>query len=61
MLASDFTRKAPPGIVQKEREKMTAYRETAEKLRPQFIVSARTRRDGREASRKENLSSRLVL
>ncbi len=33
LLASDFARKAPPAIVQKEREKLQGFLETAEKIR----------------------------
>jgi len=36
LLASDFAVKAPPPVVQKEREKLAAYQETAEKLRAQI-------------------------
>ncbi|MCX7609634.1 MAG: valine--tRNA ligase [Anaerolineales bacterium] len=36
LLASDFARKAPPPVVQKEREKLAAYRESAEKLKAQL-------------------------
>ena len=36
LLASDFAAKAPPALVQKEREKLAAYRETAEKIRVQL-------------------------
>ncbi|MEZ0396566.1 MAG: valine--tRNA ligase [Anaerolineales bacterium] len=36
LLAGDFAHKAPPAVVQREREKLAAYRETAEKLRAQL-------------------------
>jgi valyl-tRNA synthetase len=36
LLASDFARKAPAQVVQKEREKLDAYQETAEKIRTQL-------------------------
>ena len=36
LLASDFASKAPAPVVQKEREKLAAYKETAEKLRAQL-------------------------
>jgi valyl-tRNA synthetase len=36
LLASDFASKAPPALVQKEREKLAAYRETAAKIRAQL-------------------------
>jgi valyl-tRNA synthetase len=36
LLASDFARKAPDAVVAKEREKLTAYKETAEKIRAQL-------------------------
>jgi valyl-tRNA synthetase len=35
LLAGDFASKAPPPVVQKERDKLAAYRETAEKLKAQ--------------------------
>lgn len=35
LLASDFGNKAPAAVVAKEREKLTAYKETAEKLKGQ--------------------------
>ncbi len=31
MLGSDFAHKAPPAVVQKERERLEAFKETAEK------------------------------
>jgi valyl-tRNA synthetase len=36
LLASPFAEKAPPPVVQKEREKLAAYKETAEKIRAQL-------------------------
>ncbi|GAB4454816.1 MAG: valine--tRNA ligase [Anaerolineales bacterium] len=36
LLAGDFASKAPPPIVQKERDKLAAYKETAEKIRAQL-------------------------
>ncbi|MGD0613439.1 MAG: valine--tRNA ligase [Anaerolineales bacterium] len=36
LLESDFASKAPPPVVQKEREKLSGYRETAEKLKAQL-------------------------
>jgi valyl-tRNA synthetase len=36
LLASDFASKAPAAVVQKEREKLAAYRETATKLKAQI-------------------------
>jgi valyl-tRNA synthetase len=36
LLASDFARKAPAQVVQKEREKLAAYKETARKLKAQI-------------------------
>jgi valyl-tRNA synthetase len=36
LLAGDFANKAPAALVQKEREKLTAYKETAEKMRAQL-------------------------
>jgi valyl-tRNA synthetase len=36
LLASDFAAKAPPALVQKERDKLAAYRETAEKIKAQL-------------------------
>mgnify|MGYP000707665357 CR=1 FL=1 len=36
LLASDFAVKAPPPVVQKEREKLAAYQETARKLKAQL-------------------------
>jgi valyl-tRNA synthetase len=36
LLAGDFASKAPPALVQKEREKLTAYQETAEKIKAQL-------------------------
>jgi valyl-tRNA synthetase len=36
LLASDFASKAPAAVVQKEREKLAAFRETAEKLKAQL-------------------------
>lgn len=36
LLAGSFTEKAPPAVVQKEREKLAAYQQTAAKLREQL-------------------------
>ena len=36
LLAGDFANKAPAPLVQKERDKLTAYKETAEKIRAQL-------------------------
>jgi valyl-tRNA synthetase len=36
LLSGDFANKAPAAVVQKEREKLSAYRETAEKIRSQM-------------------------
>jgi valyl-tRNA synthetase len=36
LLSGDFTNKAPAMVVQKEREKLAAYKETAEKIRSQM-------------------------
>ncbi len=36
LLASDFASKAPPAVVQKEKEKLALYKETAEKIRAQL-------------------------
>jgi valyl-tRNA synthetase len=36
LLAGDFARKAPAALVQKERDKLTAYQETAEKIKAQL-------------------------
>ena len=36
LLSSDFANKAPAAVVQKEREKLSAFRETAEKIRAQL-------------------------
>ena len=36
LLASDFAKKAPEAVVAKEREKLAAYRETAEKIKAQL-------------------------
>jgi valyl-tRNA synthetase len=36
LLASDFAAKAPPALVQKERDKLAAYTETAEKIKAQL-------------------------
>ena len=36
LLASDFAKKAPEAVVTKEREKLAAYKETAEKIRAQL-------------------------
>jgi valyl-tRNA synthetase len=36
LLAGDFAAKAPPALVQKEREKLEAYRKTAEKIEAQL-------------------------
>jgi valyl-tRNA synthetase len=38
LLAGSFAEKAPPAVVQKEREKLQAYRETAEKIRNQIAA-----------------------
>jgi valyl-tRNA synthetase len=37
LLASDFARKAPKAVVDKEREKLAAFKETAEKIKAQLI------------------------
>jgi valyl-tRNA synthetase len=37
LLASDFALKAPPALVQKEREKLAVYRETADKISAQLV------------------------
>jgi valyl-tRNA synthetase len=39
LLAGPFAQKAPTGVVQKEREKLAAYRETAEKISAQLETS----------------------
>jgi valyl-tRNA synthetase len=36
LLAGDFAKKAPPALVQKERDKLAAYKETAEKIKAQL-------------------------
>jgi valyl-tRNA synthetase len=36
LLSSDFADKAPAPVVQKERDKLAAYKETAEKLKAQL-------------------------
>jgi len=36
LLQSDFAAKAPAAVVQKERERLAAYQQTAEKLRAQL-------------------------
>ena len=36
LLAGDFANKAPAALVQKERDKLTAYKETAEKIKAQL-------------------------
>jgi valyl-tRNA synthetase len=36
LLASPFADKAPPEVVQKERDKLEDYRETAEKIKQQL-------------------------
>jgi valyl-tRNA synthetase len=36
LLAGSFAEKAPPAVVQKEREKLAAYQETAKKLQSQL-------------------------
>jgi valyl-tRNA synthetase len=36
LLGSDFANKAPAQVVQKERERLAAFKETAEKLRLQL-------------------------
>jgi valyl-tRNA synthetase len=36
LLAGDFANKAPAPVVAKEREKLSAYKETAEKLKSQL-------------------------
>ena len=38
LLAGSFGEKAPPAVVQKEREKLEAYQQTAEKLKSQLIA-----------------------
>jgi len=37
LLASDFAKKAPEPVVTKEREKLAAYKETAEKIKAQLV------------------------
>jgi valyl-tRNA synthetase len=37
LLGSSFAEKAPPAVVQKEREKLAVYRETAEKIKGQIM------------------------
>jgi valyl-tRNA synthetase len=36
LLAGDFAKKAPAALVQKERDKLMAYQETAEKIKAQL-------------------------
>jgi valyl-tRNA synthetase len=36
LLASDFANKAPAALVQKERDKLAGYKETAEKIKAQL-------------------------
>jgi valyl-tRNA synthetase len=36
LLSSDFASKAPPAVVNKEREKLAAYKETADKIKAQL-------------------------
>jgi valyl-tRNA synthetase len=36
LLASDFAKKAPEAVVAKEREKLAAYKEIAEKIKAQL-------------------------
>ena len=36
LLSSDFANKAPASVVSKEREKLTGYKETAEKIKAQL-------------------------
>ena len=36
LLSSDFANKAPAPVVQKERDKLTGYKETAEKIKAQL-------------------------
>ena len=36
LLSSDFANKAPAPVIQKEREKLEGYKETAEKLKAQL-------------------------
>jgi valyl-tRNA synthetase len=36
LLASEFVRKAPAQVVAKEREKLTGFRETADKIKAQL-------------------------
>jgi valyl-tRNA synthetase len=36
LLSGDFANKAPAALVQKERDKLTAYQETAEKIKAQL-------------------------
>ena len=38
LLASSFAEKAPPAVVQKERDKLAGYKETAEKLKAQLAA-----------------------
>jgi valyl-tRNA synthetase len=36
LLSSDFAKKAPEGVIQKEQERLKNYREMADKLRSQL-------------------------
>jgi valyl-tRNA synthetase len=38
LLASPFAEKAPPDVVQKERDKLTGFKETAIKLKDQIML-----------------------
>jgi valyl-tRNA synthetase len=38
LLSSDFAMKAPPAVVQKERDKLAAFQETAAKLKKQLAT-----------------------
>jgi len=40
LLASDFALKAPPAVVQKERERLATFQQTAEKLAAQLKGAA---------------------
>jgi valyl-tRNA synthetase len=36
LLGSDFANKAPAALIQKERDKLNAYKDTAEKIKAQL-------------------------